>query len=59
MQVIEPVYSPQPVCSEHDVKITDCIPCCVRLFQGAGDMPEGLRHSWAVSNLYKAKEEWA
>ena len=58
MQVIEPVYSPQPVCSEHDLQILYCNPCCVRLFEEAGDMPEGLRHSWAMANLYKPKEAW-
>ena len=56
--MIEPVYSPQPVCSEHDLQILYCNPCCVRLFEEAGDMPEGLRHSWAMANLYKAKEAW-
>ena len=58
MQVIEPVYSPHPVCSEHDALILYCDPCCVRLFEEAGAMPEGVRHSWAVSNLYKPKEQW-
>jgi hypothetical protein len=56
--MIEPVYSPQPVCSEHDLQILYCTPCCVRLFEEAGGMPEGLRHSWAMANLYKPKEAW-
>ena len=56
--MIEPVYSPQPVCSEHDLQILYCNPCCVRLFEEAGTMPEGLRHSWAMANLYKPKEAW-
>ena len=51
-------WSAQPVCELHGLKMGKCGPCCVRLFEEAGDMPEGLRHSWAVSNLYKAKEEW-
>ncbi len=58
MQVIEPVYSPHPVCLEHDALILYCTPCCVRLFEEAGGMPEGLRHSWAMANLYKPKEAW-
>jgi hypothetical protein len=58
MQVIEGPWSPEPICSEHDLRITRCVPCCVRLFEEAGGMSEGVRHSWAVANLYKAKEEW-
>ena len=58
MQVIEPVYSPHPVCLEHDALILYCDPCCVRLFEEAGDMRENDRHSWAMAHVYKAKEEW-
>jgi hypothetical protein len=57
MQVVEQVFS-EPRCEAHGLRITRCAPCCVRLFEEAGSMPEGIRHSWAVSNLYKPKEEW-
>jgi hypothetical protein len=57
MQIVEQV-SKEPRCEAHGLRITACVPCCVRLFEEAGSMPEGVRHSWAVSNLYKAKEAW-
>lgn len=50
--------SPEPICEEHGLGITHCVPCCVRIFEKAGDMSEGARHSWAVSNVYKPMEEW-
>jgi hypothetical protein len=57
VQVVEQV-SKEPRCEAHGLRITACVPCCVRLFEEAGSMPEGVRHSWAVSNLYKPKEQW-
>ena len=66
MQVIEPVYSPQPVCSEHDLQILYCTPCCVKIYEFAGwddekddfVMGADARHSWAMANVYQAKELW-
>ena len=66
MQVIEPVYSPHPVCLEHDALILYCDPCCVRIYEFAGwdDVKEDFvmdafaRHSWAMANVYQAKELW-
>ena len=59
MQIeIEGPSSPEPVCEAHGLRITRCVPCCVRIYEGAGAMTEGARHSWAMANVYKAKEAW-
>jgi hypothetical protein len=51
-------WSAQPVCELHGLKMGKCGPCCVLLFEGTVGMREGERHSWAVANVYKAKELW-
>jgi hypothetical protein len=48
----------EPRCEGHGLKITACLPCCQRIFENAGDMDSGLRHSWAMANVYKPKEVW-
>ena len=66
MNEIEPVYSPHPVCEAHGLKILYCDPCCIRLYEFAGwnDVGEDFvmdadaRHSWAMANVYRAKELW-
>jgi hypothetical protein len=55
---IEGPSSPEPICEDHGSRITRCIPCCVRIYEEAGGMDEFARHSWAVSNVYRAKELW-
>ena len=42
---------PEPVCSEHDLKIGDCVDCRRRL-QALKLHPNDL-HRWAVDNLYR------
>ena len=55
---VEGDWSRQPVCELHGVKIGKCGPCCVQLFEETVGMSEGVRHSWAMTNLYKAKDSW-
>jgi hypothetical protein len=50
---------PQPVCEEHGLRILGCDDCCSLIFHQAGHMREDDRHSWAMANVYKAKEAWA
>jgi hypothetical protein len=57
MQVVEQI-SVEPLCEAHGLRITTCVPCCVRIFEEAGGMSDVARHSWAVANVYKAKGEW-
>jgi hypothetical protein len=49
---------PQPVCEEHGLTILRCDDCCKLLHYQAGWMDADARHSWAVANLYQAKELW-
>lgn len=51
------VYT-EPRCEAHGLKVTACVPCCVLIFEKAGDMNPDLRHSWAVANVYEEKEKW-
>jgi hypothetical protein len=53
------VSDPQPICEAHDLPILACDDCCKLIFHEAGFMREGERHSWAMVNVYKAKELWA
>jgi hypothetical protein len=57
--MIEGPSSPEPVCEEHNRRVTTCVPCCVRIFEEAGELDEFSRHSWAVANVYLPKEKWA
>lgn len=50
---------PQPVCEEHGLRILACDDCCSLIFHQAGHMRDDDRHSWAMVNVYKAKEAWA
>lgn len=50
---------PQPVCEEHGLRILSCDDCCSLIHHQAGHMREDDRHSWAMANVYKAKEEWS
>jgi hypothetical protein len=50
---------PQPACEAHDLQILACDDCCKLIFHEAGFMSEDVRHSWAMVNVYKAKELWA
>jgi hypothetical protein len=50
---------PQPICEAHDLPILACDDCCKLIFHEAGFMSEDVRHSWAMVNVYKAKELWA
>jgi hypothetical protein len=49
---------PQPVCEEHGLRILSCDDCCSLIFHEAGFMRDDARHSWAMTNVYKAKEAW-
>ena len=49
---------PQPVCEAHGLQILSCIECCTLIHHEAGWMGEDDRHSWAMANVYKAKELW-
>jgi hypothetical protein len=48
----------EPKCEEHGMRITHCLACCLRIDSGAAGLSEDDQHSWAVSNVYKAKGEW-
>jgi hypothetical protein len=50
--------SVEPRCEAHGLRVTTCAPCCVRIFEQAGDMSDVARHSWAMANVYKPKEAW-
>lgn len=56
--MIEGPSSPEPVCEEHGLRVTRCMPCCVRIFEEVGELDEFSRHSWAVANVYLPKEKW-
>jgi hypothetical protein len=49
---------PQPVCEEHGLRICRCDDCCKLLHYQAGWMDADARHSWAMTNVYQAKELW-
>lgn len=49
---------PQPVCEEHGLRILRCDDCCKLLHYQAGWMDADARHSWAMANVYQAKELW-
>jgi hypothetical protein len=57
VQVMDEI-SVEPRCEAHGLRVTTCAPCCVRIFEEAGDMSDVARHSWAMANVYKAKEAW-
>ena len=50
---------PQPVCEEHGLRILSCDDCCSLIHHEAGHMRDDERHSWAMTHVYKAKEEWS
>ena len=50
--------SPEPICDTHSRKIISCVTCCVLIWETVGLLDVDDRHSWAVSNVYKAKELW-
>ena len=49
---------PQPVCEAHGLRILRCDDCCKLLHYQAGWMDADARHSWAMTNVYQAKELW-
>jgi hypothetical protein len=49
---------PQPVCEDHGLRILACDDCCSLIHHQAGYMGADDRHSWAMANVYKAKEAW-
>lgn len=49
---------PQPVCEAHDLRILKCDDCCSLLFVETDYMRDVERHSWAMNNVYKAKQLW-
>jgi hypothetical protein len=55
---VEPEGSKEPKCVAHRLRITACVPCCVRIFEEAGSMGDVARHSWAMAHVYLPKEAW-
>ena len=52
------VSDPQPICEAHDLRILSCDECCSLIHYEAGFMSDVARHSWAMTNVYKAKQLW-
>jgi hypothetical protein len=51
--------SPEPVCRDHNSRITHCDECCQVLHFQVGHLHGDELHRWAVANLYQAEEAWA
>lgn len=43
-----------PVCAEHNLRITKCQDCIVRLMTEAGNLYGTQLHEWAIANIYRA-----
>ncbi len=50
--------SPEPICDIHSRKIVSCVVCCLLIWEAVGLLNVDARHSWAMANVYKAKELW-
>ena len=51
--------TPEPVCKEHEKRVTACLDCCSVLFFQVGHLSGDALHRWAVANLYKPESEWS
>jgi len=50
--------TPEPVCRDHNKRITHCLDCCSVLHFQVGHLSGDSLHRWAVSNLYQPEEVW-
>lgn len=51
--------TPEPVCREHEKRITLCGDCCSVLHFQVGHLSGDALHRWAIANLYQPEEAWA
>ena len=43
---------PQPICSEHDLGILSCDPCCDKIYRYNQKFGHENLHAWAKENIY-------
>lgn len=43
---------PEPICRDHQARITTCRECCARLATEAGHLRGDALHAWAIENIY-------